>query len=54
MSDDAEPPLSPVAPKIAKAPFADAVFVCSKCAKKFKGAGRPVFSWVGICGSFYD
>ena len=28
--------------KIAKAPFSNAVFVCGKCARKFKGAGKPV------------
>ena len=28
--------------KIAKAPFSDTVLVCGKCARKFKGAGKPV------------
>ncbi len=28
--------------KVAKAPFSDAVLVCGKCARKFKGAGKPV------------
>ena len=28
--------------KLAKAPFADTVLVCGKCARKFKGAGKPV------------
>ena len=28
--------------KIAKAPFSDAVLVCGKCARKFRGAGKPV------------
>ena len=28
--------------KIAKAPFSDTVLVCAKCARKFKGAGKPV------------
>jgi hypothetical protein len=27
--------------KIAKAPFRDTVLVCGKCARKFKGAGKP-------------
>ena len=28
--------------KLAKAPFSDTVLVCGKCARKFKGAGKPV------------
>ncbi len=28
--------------KLARAPFSDTVFVCGKCARKFKGAGKPV------------
>jgi hypothetical protein len=28
--------------KVAKAPFSDTVLVCGKCARKFKGAGKPV------------
>ena len=28
--------------KLAKAPFADTVLVCGKCARKFKDAGKPV------------
>ncbi len=28
--------------KLAKAPFAGTVLVCGKCARKFKGAGKPV------------
>ena len=39
--------LSPSRPKphglkVAKAPFSDTVLVCGKCARKFKGAGKPV------------
>jgi hypothetical protein len=29
-------------PRLAKAPFSDVVFVCAKCQRKFKGAGKPV------------
>ena len=34
--------LTPVGVKMAKAPFSDTVLVCAKCARKFKGAGKPV------------
>ena len=32
----------PTGLKLARAPFADTVLVCGKCARKFKGAGKPV------------
>ena len=32
----------PAGLKIAKAPFSDTVLVCAKCARKFRGAGKPV------------
>ena len=35
-------PAKPRGLKIAKAPFSDTVLVCAKCARKFKGAGKPV------------
>lgn len=41
MADSIAPTRSPGL-KIAKAPFTDVVLVCSKCARKFKGAGKPV------------
>ena len=34
--------LEPAGLKMAKAPFSDTVLVCGKCARKFKGAGKPV------------
>ena len=33
---------TPAGLKMAKAPFSDTVLVCAKCARKFKGAGKPV------------
>ena len=42
MAFDAPAPPPPRALKVAKAPFSDAVFVCGKCARKFRGAGKPV------------
>ena len=40
--DSATAATKPAGLKIAKAPFADTVLVCAKCARKFKGAGKPV------------
>ena len=37
-----DPSSAPSRLKIAKAPFSDTVLVCGKCARKFKGAGKPV------------
>ena len=42
MPHDAPAPPKPAGLKVAKAPFSDTVLVCAKCAKKFKGAGKPV------------
>ena len=42
MADLPPPLLKPNGLKVAKAPFSDTVLVCGKCARKFKGAGRPV------------
>ena len=42
MTDIATGAAQPVGLKIAKAPFSDTVLVCAKCARKFKGAGKPV------------
>ena len=36
------PLAKPAGLKIAKAPFSDTVLVCGKCAKKFRGAGKPI------------
>jgi hypothetical protein len=42
MTDLAPRPPKPNGLKVAKAPFSDTVLVCGKCARKFKGAGKPV------------
>ena len=42
MSEIASPSPRPNGLKVAKAPFSDTVLVCGKCARKFKGAGKPV------------
>ena len=42
MTDATAPLASPRGLKVAKAPFSDTVLVCGKCARKFKGAGKPV------------
>ena len=42
MTDSALARPKPNSLKLAKAPFADTVLLCGKCARKFKGAGKPV------------
>ncbi len=42
MTDVTAPLVPPRGLKVAKAPFSDTVLVCGKCARKFKGAGKPV------------
>ena len=42
MTDMTAKPAPPRGLKLAKAPFADTVLVCGKCARKFKGGGKPV------------
>ena len=42
MTDVAAPLVPSRGLKVAKAPFSDTVLVCGKCARKFKGAGKPV------------
>ena len=42
MTEIAPPSPKPNGLKVAKAPFSDTVLVCGKCARKFKGAGKPV------------
>ncbi|WP_174299244.1 (2Fe-2S) ferredoxin domain-containing protein [Caulobacter sp. S45] len=42
MTEVAAPLVRPRGLKVAKAPFSDTVLVCGKCARKFKGAGKPV------------
>lgn len=41
MTDATAQPVASRTVKLAKAP-SDTVFVCGKCARKFKGAGKPV------------
>lgn len=42
MTDPSAHTLEPVGLKMAKAPFSDTVLVCGKCARKLKGAGKPI------------